>query len=156
MVLKDGENQELQKSQTENSEELQNVEVMEVSISNEREKVDDQIETWSTPVKVSRTQEKAKEREFDQDSILSSSRFAVLSSEDDEEEGEIPQHENIIDEAPLQVPIQKKQEVLVKATVTRPSLPRISKDNHRILSSSNAPKTTDCGQSLLDKKSTKK
>ena len=156
MVLEDGENQELQKSQTENSEELQNVEVMEVSISNEREKVDDQIETWSTPVKVSRTPEKAKEREFDQDSILSSSRFAVLSSEVDEEEGKIPQHENITDEAPPQVPIKKKQEELVKATVTRPSLPRISKDNHRILSSSNAPKTTDCGQSILDKKSTKK
>ncbi|KAF3590618.1 hypothetical protein DY000_02020934 [Brassica cretica] len=32
MVLEDGENQELQKSQTENSEELQNVEVMERSI----------------------------------------------------------------------------------------------------------------------------
>ncbi|KAG2310324.1 hypothetical protein Bca52824_021881 [Brassica carinata] len=142
-------------SHIEVSEKGQRVEVIEDKSFNNKEQADDREKNWSTPVKVSRTSEKAKERELDQDSILSSSRFAVLSSE--EEEGEIPQQEpSTTVEVPPQAPIQKKQEVSVKAASTRPSLPRTSKDNHKIISNSIAPKTNDCGPSLGDKKSTKK
>lgn len=135
--------------------EKQSVATMEDNISTEMEKEENKEDNWTTPVKVSRTPEKVNEREFDQDSILSSSRFAVLSAE---EEGEIPLEEittNTV-EAPPQIPIQKKQEEPIKAMPTRPSLPRTSKDNHRLVSNSNAPKTTDCGHSLMDNKSTKK
>ncbi|KAL0697987.1 hypothetical protein Bca4012_054109 [Brassica carinata] len=126
-----------------------------MSTSNEEANKDNQEENWSTPVKVSRTPEKPKDLASEQGSIISDSRFAVLSSE---EEGEILQQEKVIerDETQPQAPIQKKQEVQNKATSTRPSLPRISKDNHRLVSNSNVPKTTDCGQSLMDKKSFKK
>ncbi|KAF8095288.1 hypothetical protein N665_0338s0041 [Sinapis alba] len=128
----------------------------EVCSSDGKGKENDQEENWSTPVRVSRTPEKTRELEIDRDSILSNSRFAVLSSE--EEEGEIMQKETAteVEEIPPQPPIQKKHDVQSKPTSTRPSLPRISKDNHRLISNSSAPKTTDCGQSLLDKKSTKK
>lgn len=38
----------------------------------------------------------------------------------------------------------------------RQSLPRLSKDNHRILSTSTVHKTTDPGQSFMNKKTTRK
>ena len=129
-------------------------EAEEVHTSDETDKEDDQEESWLTPVKVSKTPEKTKE--LDQGSILSNSRFAVLGLE--EEEGEILQQEASTKSAeiPPQAPIQKKKEVQNKAPSIRPSLPRTSKDNYKLVSNSNARKTTDCGQSLLDIKSTKK
>ncbi|KAF2560048.1 hypothetical protein F2Q68_00013507 [Brassica cretica] len=135
-ILKNGDNQEshTEKShiETVNLEEDKHVEITEDSSSGKKDEENSRGENWLTPAKVSRSPEKVKERNFDQDSILSSSRFALLRS--DEEEGEIlqPDATTNVNEAPSQAPIQQKQEIQIKATSTRPSLPRTSKDNHKL------------------------
>ncbi|KAL0789355.1 hypothetical protein Bca101_005601 [Brassica carinata] len=157
--LDSGNNEEIQtvQSHTENENPEEAEQVVDVRTSGKENK-DNQEESWLTPVKVSRTPEKTKDLESGQGSIISNSLFSVLSSDEEEEKGEILQQEAAIekDEIPPQEPIQKKQEVQNKAMSTRPSLPRVSKDNHRFVSNSNVPKTTDCGQNLLGKNSTMK
>ncbi|XP_022566691.2 uncharacterized protein LOC111210528 [Brassica napus] len=128
--LDSGNNEEIQTVQShnenENPEEAE--QVVDVRTAGKENK-DNQEESWLPPVKVSRTPEKTKDLESGQGSIISNSLFTVLSSDEEEEEGEILQQEAAIekDEIPPQEPIQKKQEVQNKAMSTRPSLPRVSK-----------------------------
>lgn len=126
-----------------------------------------EADQWSTPTKVSRSPAKTKETELEQ--TLSNSRFAILSSE--EEEGEISQQVCVgsgaieklqqdegspkdVDSAKT---LHQEKEVVTKELgTTRPSLPRLSKERHTLVSSSTVQKTNDCGQSLMNKKSTRK
>lgn len=115
-----------------------------------KERASDEVEdgsshddSWSTPVKVSRTPEKTKGLESGQGPIISDSRFAVLSSEEKEEEGEILQQEETVigkDVIDIQVPIQKKPEVQNRTGSTRPSLPAYFKRQSQARFQLNFPK----------------
>lgn len=105
-------------------------------------------------------------------SILSKSPFAVLALE--EEEGEIVSQNEEGKDVPTSTDAEEIQElenvsdtpkVTLQTTavpnrdtgiVPRQSLPRLSKDNHRLISNSTIQKTTYLGQSLVNKKSTRK
>ncbi|KAL0884757.1 hypothetical protein Bca101_008738 [Brassica carinata] len=126
-----------------------NAETVEVVVQMENE--------WSTPTKVGRSPEKKSELEGHV-SILSKSPFAVLASE--EEEGEIlvreeEEHENL-EVVQLREATREKVQGKDAGITTRQSLPRLSKDNHKLLSNSTVQKTSDLGLSHLNKKSTRK
>lgn len=115
--------------------------------------VQDEGKVWSTPTKVSRTPDKKRVLETEEVSIISNSRFAILAPE----EGEILQRETLMEEDTDTEFTQPDKNVNVKAVgSTRPSLPRHSKDNHKIIPNPAAQKTNDCGHSLLNKQSTRK
>lgn len=128
-------------------------------------------EKWLTPTKISKSPEKVKVLELGQVSTLSNSRFAILSSEEEEEEErEIMQQENVgnaarlqqednsqEDEVPAKIFSPQEKDVITKAVgTTRPSLPRLSKENHKLVSTSTVQKSNDCDHSLMNKKSTRK
>ncbi|KAL0762900.1 hypothetical protein Bca101_079051 [Brassica carinata] len=119
----------------------------------ENETLEGEEKAWSTPTKVSRTPEKKTVTESNEDSILSNSRFAILAPED----GEILQQVTQTEDVPATETFQSEKNGNVKVMgSTRPSLPRHSKDHHRVIPNSAAQKTNDCGHSLLNKQSTRK
>ncbi|KAL0735633.1 hypothetical protein Bca4012_011843 [Brassica carinata] len=119
----------------------------------ENETLEGEEKAWSTPTKVSRTPEKKTVTESNEDSILSNSRFAILAPED----GEILQQVTQTEDVPATETSQSEKNGNVKVMgSTRPSLPRHSKDHHRVIPNSAAQKTNDCGHSLLNKQSTRK
>ncbi|KAF8107533.1 hypothetical protein N665_0119s0002 [Sinapis alba] len=126
-----------------------------------------------TPSKGSRSPNKLKKTlEFGQVSILSNSRFSVLSPT--EEEGEIMEvaedsqgkeketEELQGKEVEVEIKDQNKDSTVVKqvkekdVVIPRQSLPRGSKDNHKFLGDGSVQKAQDVGPSGLNKKKSRK
>ncbi|KAF8048678.1 hypothetical protein N665_2441s0006 [Sinapis alba] len=125
---------------------------------------------WETPTKVGRSQSPSKQKKLDfgEVSILSNSRFALLSSEEGElisQDEAIPTNVEVTEPTAERDGSRATEEALVtsqdvcthnKVIGTRPSLPRVSKDNHKLVSHPSIHQTNDSSQSLLNKKVPKK
>ncbi|KAF8053998.1 hypothetical protein N665_1356s0002 [Sinapis alba] len=151
---KEGKTEKKIETETEREKEIETETGREKTFETEEEK--SQEETgWSSPTKACRSPTSSSKLDFGHVSVVSNSRFSVLSTE---EEGEIIEQSTEEDKEAEKTGNSENSVSVVKqqrskeVIIPRQSLPRGSKDNHKFLSDSTAQKAKEDDSLPLNKK----